>query len=176
MGFTIRSKRYVSAPPDISRPQNPPILVRADLEIGAIPRHPCQPLGRHCIRNRRLPLRSLPDTFSTSHSDGAYRYNRLRHPSLPRIPWSPILRNLPCQHRMFPLHRRKHHLAVGQLRARREACSLSRNSAYANEHWRRRFGTDLPEQCSTEVHTGPRVEPGMSGLCLVWLVDREDDV
>lgn len=84
---------------------------------GAIPGDPRKYLGRHRLRDWRISQRPLPNSLRPTHSDGTNRYSRLRHPPRPRQSRSPVFRHLPHLDRMFPLHRRKHNLALCQLRA-----------------------------------------------------------
>ena len=104
--------------------------------LGAISRHSCQRLGSNRLCDRRISVGSLPDSVPTTDPDGAYRYYRVRHPTIPCQPVRTILRYLSYCHCLFPLHRRKYHLVICKLRARWQTRRVSRNPPYPHQHRR----------------------------------------
>ena len=144
--------------------------------LGAISRHSCQRLGSNRLCDRRISVGSLPDSVPTTDPDGAYRYYRVRHPTIPCQPVRTILRYLSYRDCLFPLHRREHHLVICKLRARWQTRRVSRNPPYPHQHRRCCIRPDLPEQRSAQVHFGPCVESGLFGFCVVRMVDYQGDL
>jgi hypothetical protein len=133
-------------------------------------------MGRHRLRYRRIPVRSLSDAFLTINPDGTSRHRRLCHSSLSSQPIRSILRHLPHRNGLFPLHRRKHHLVVCKLRAGWQTCRVFGYPAHSDQYWRCGIRSDLPEQCGAQVYFGSCVEFGLFGFCVVRMVDYQGDL